>query len=94
MKENTCAFVVSALSIRYKSPARLDDEIVVTARIKRIRRASFTIEQKALKNDLLLASAEIDVVCIDPQSTTPIPIPNTMYEQICQDFAQSADKQN
>lgn len=82
-----CAFVVSSLSIRYKRPARLDDEITVTAQIKRVRRASFTIEQKAIRGDTLLAQGEVDVACIDPQTGIPIPIPQSMYEQVYNSIA-------
>lgn len=81
-QDGVCAFVVSGLSIRYRRPARLDDNIVVTAKITRIRRASFTIEQKALKDETLLAHGEVDVACISPKTGMPIPIPDEMFHQI------------
>ena len=41
-------FVVVETAIRYLRPARLDDELLVTARLVEMGRASMTIEQEAL----------------------------------------------
>lgn len=41
-------FVVTETSLRYLRPARLDDELWVTANLSQIGRASLTIRQKAL----------------------------------------------
>src|SRR3954470_10393301 len=41
-------FVVSETAVRYLQPARLDDELLVTARLQEAGRASLTIAQKAL----------------------------------------------
>ena len=41
-------FVVAESTVRYLRPARLDDELIVTASVKEIGRASLIIEQQAL----------------------------------------------
>ena len=41
-------FVVSETSVRYLSPARLDDELLVTAKVNDWGRASLIIDQQAL----------------------------------------------
>lgn len=41
-------FVVAESNMRYVRPARLDDELIVTARIQEIGRASMIIQQQAL----------------------------------------------
>src|SRR6478672_13702998 len=41
-------FVVGETSVRYRSPARLDDELLVTARVQESGRASLIIAQQAL----------------------------------------------
>ena len=42
-------FVVSETSVRYRAPARLDDELLVTAQLEAGGRASLIIAQKALR---------------------------------------------
>jgi acyl-CoA thioester hydrolase len=42
-------FVVGETSVRYLRPARLDDELLVTAEVKEWGRASLIIAQQALK---------------------------------------------
>ena len=41
-------FVVAESNVRYLRPARLDDELIVTASIKEMGRAAMIIEQQAL----------------------------------------------
>ena len=43
-----CMFVVTDATLRYHRPARLDDELVVTASMIDIGRASMTLKQQAL----------------------------------------------
>lgn len=40
-------FVVSEVTVRYHRPARLDDELRVTARLRELGRASLTLAQRA-----------------------------------------------
>ncbi|GAA6140714.1 tol-pal system-associated acyl-CoA thioesterase [Hydrogenophaga sp. 5NK40-0174] len=42
-------FIVSATQVNYHRPARLDDLLLVTARVREAGRASLTIEQSAWK---------------------------------------------
>ena len=59
LKETTGSmFVVSETSLRYHRPARLDDELIVTARLIEKGRASLIIGQQAL-----LKSEQIDLPC-------------------------------
>ena len=49
LKESTGGmFVVAESHVRYARPARLDDELIVTASMKEIGRATMIIEQQAL----------------------------------------------
>ena len=82
LEMKTCAFVVSDLSIQFKRPAKLDDELQIRTVLKSLKRASFVFDQKAFKGDLLMAAAEVRVVCIDPVKGLPQAIPSPMYETI------------
>ncbi len=64
-------FVVADTTVRYRRPARLDDQLMVTARLSEPGRASMTIFQQAyLKTD-----ASIDPVTLSntelPRQSTP-----------------------
>ena len=54
-------FVVTETSIRYHRPARLDDELIVTARVLETGRASMIIAQQAL------LKSEQDPVAVAPK---------------------------
>jgi len=77
-------FVVSQAQIRYHGPARLDDELLVSARPIESGRASLTIEQQAWRksasdNDLL-CDATIRIGWVDATSYRPARIPQTLLE--------------
>ena len=49
LKDSTgCMFVVTDTTLRYHRPARLDDELLVTASMIEMGRASMTLKQQAL----------------------------------------------
>ena len=79
-------FVVSEAHIRYHRPARLDDELLVTAQPVEIARASLTIRQQARHsapgNDGLLCEATIRIGWVDAGSFKPARIPSTILEQM------------
>ncbi len=77
-------FVVSDSQIRYLQPARLDDELFVTARPEDIGRASMTIRQQALlktqAENILLCEATIRVGWVHATTYKPARIPPTLLE--------------
>lgn len=79
-------FVVSDAQVRYLSPARLDDELIVTATPREIGRASMTIEQQAfLKTPgqaTLLCEATIRIGWINATTYKPARIPPTLLEAL------------
>lgn len=75
-------FVVSDTSVRYFSPARLDDELRVTVRIVDAGRASMTIEQHAFRGEELLAQGSIRIGCVDAGTFKPRRIPSALLEAI------------
>lgn len=65
------AYAVADLSIRYASPARLDDDIVITTRCTELRAASCRIIQRATrrgseKGDELVAEQSVRVGFLGP----------------------------
>ena len=51
------AYAVADLSIKYRMPARLDDELVVVSSIGQVRGASVLIHQRVMRGDELLTDA-------------------------------------
>jgi len=60
------SYAVVELTIRYVSPARLDDVVLVESRVEEMRSASCRIRQRALRGDTLLSEATVRVGFVDP----------------------------
>lgn len=83
-------FVVTDARLRYLRPARLDDELIVTAQLHETGRASLTIVQQALlKNEqttnqprVVLSEGIIRIGWVDAASMRPARIPSTLLEQL------------
>jgi acyl-CoA thioester hydrolase len=50
--------------MKYKRPARFDDEIVVETRIGRMSRATVRFDSEVKRGDVLLVQAEITLACV------------------------------
>ncbi len=83
-------FVVTQAQIDYHRPARLDDQLLVTARLQASGRASLTIHQQAFLQSaagasdasLLLCEASVRIGWVDGASMRPTRIPNSLLEQL------------
>ena len=75
-------FVVAQTSVRYLRPARLDDELMVTASLQQSGRASMTIEQQVLLKDTLLCEGSIRIGWVDASSMQAARIPLTIIESL------------
>ena len=80
-------FVVSETAVKYHSPARLDDTLVVTAELQEAGRVSLTIAQRAYlrtpdQTDRLLAEGTIRLGWVDSQTLKPGRIPAPVLEAL------------
>ena len=83
-------FVVTDVRLRYLQPARLDDQLLVTANLQEKGRASLTIGQQALVNrehmnpsePVLLNEATVRIGWVDAATMRPSRIPATILERI------------
>jgi acyl-CoA thioester hydrolase len=75
-------FVMRALRVDYRAPARFDDLIEAFVRVKRIGRTSMTYECAAyrLPDDQLMVVAELTVVLVDLRERRAMPIPDDVRE--------------
>lgn len=77
-------FVVHSLAVRYMAPGRLDDELLVTATIKEIRRASLVFLQqiRRLVDDVLLCEGEVRVTSINSSTFKSMALPENFVEKL------------
>ena len=83
-------FVVSDAQLRYHRPARLDDELIVTAQLQETGRASLTIGQQALlkpeqmtdSRPVLLCEGTIRIGWVDATTMRPARMPGFLLEQL------------
>ena len=77
-------FVVGETSVRYHKPARLDDELLVTATALETGRASLIIAQQALeaRDRALLCEGTIRIGWVDAASLKPARIPAAILEAL------------
>ncbi len=77
-------FVVAETSVRYLQPARLDDELLVTAHLREGGRASLIIAQQArMRHDgALLCEGTIRIGWVDAEHLRPARIPPIILEAL------------
>ena len=85
-------FVVTATSLHYRAPARLDDTLEVTVRIGHVGLASLTVAQQARRAGELVAEGTIRVGCIDLGTFRPRRIPEDILARIRDDERQQATR--
>jgi acyl-CoA thioester hydrolase len=77
-------FVVGETSVRYRRPARLDDELLVTARVQESGRASLIIAQQAFlkSSGILLCDGTIRIGWVEAETLKPARIPHNILEAL------------
>lgn len=73
--EHGLQFVVVSTAVQYIRPARLDDQLRVSARIAKRGRASLEFAQEAHRGDELLATAQVKVACVAASTLAPAAMP-------------------
>ena len=84
-------FVVHEVGLKYHSPAILDDEIFVTAKLTKATRVTFEMTQQvfrgcsledSVEDRELLVEGSVKVACIDARSKRPKGMPKNMFETL------------
>lgn len=83
LRERTGAlFVVASTRLRYLSPARLDDALIVSVDRAEAGRARMTVFQQAWRGDTLLCEGEIEIACVDQADFRPRRIPSDVLSRL------------
>jgi acyl-CoA thioester hydrolase len=60
-------YAVAEANIKYRAPARLDDEIVVVSAVREVRAASCLIHQRVMRGDEILTDATVTAAFLSPE---------------------------
>ncbi len=75
-------FVVRDVAVTYMLPARLDDELEVTATIAQLRGAGIVFHQRVRRREEVLAQGEVTVACVDRVEIKPRRLPPDMVARL------------
>ncbi|AYA39693.1 tol-pal system-associated acyl-CoA thioesterase [Xenorhabdus nematophila] len=82
MLNEQVGFVVSRMTIDYRKPAKLDDQLVVESEITNIRGASLTFIQRIVDcNGVVVSNAECLIVCVNSSQMKPIALPKSIVAE-------------
>ena len=89
--KETCniLFVVKNISVEYKRSAVLDDELRVITTVSRIGGASIGFEQTIRRDETVIATAAVTIVCVDRITSKPVPIPEKVATRIRDDLGRN-----
>jgi acyl-CoA thioester hydrolase len=84
LEESGIGLPVRRMELRFRAPARYDEELIVRTRVGRRGAASLTFESEVVRADdgVLLATGTIELACIDlkRRERGPIPLPPLVRE--------------
>ena len=84
MQEERRIFVVTETGAQFLRPAKLNDELIVTASLAGVSRATFEINQDIYRNSLngeLMVRGNVKAAYIDVDTMKPKRVPPTLFEE-------------
>jgi len=75
-------FVVRSMTIDFRAPARLDDQLAVSAVLLECRGASLVMGQRIQRGDSLLVDAQVRVAALAVSSFRPRPLPPALKTEL------------
>lgn len=87
LQEHGIFFAVTAMGINYRRPARLSDELEITAELANFSNAALSFRQSVLRlreedgESELLVEANIELACLDAARFKPVRIPKPLREK-------------
>ena len=75
-------FVVRDATIDYRRPARLDQQLRVTAAVAELGKASLRFQQQVWHESALCCEGSVRIACVDGRTLKPVAIPAAMVEAL------------
>ena len=82
--ENGVLFVVYALEMKYRKPAKLHDALAITVEVKHVGGARLIFEQRIVRDDEALVIGQVSIATVHPRTMKPVPVPDRLREQVQQ----------
>jgi 4-hydroxybenzoyl-CoA thioesterase len=76
--DDSLMFVVTNLTTKYLRPAKLDEQLIVTARVIAAAKASLIFDQQVIRGDEVLCEAEVKLACVDRDTLKPKRLPEAL----------------
>lgn len=76
LDQKNIAFVVTNINIDYKSPAKLDDQIVISTNVIAVKFSQVIFEQKINRGSELLSSAVVSVASVNLSAMKTVKMPS------------------
>ena len=67
IEEGIGTYAVSEMAIKWRRPAKLDDDLLILSRVTQVRAASCAIHQRVMRGNELLAEAEVVAALLSPE---------------------------
>ena len=75
-------FVVSDVSLSYREPARLDDQLLATAVISAVGGATVNFHQTVRRDDAVLVAGDVQIACVDRRTGRPTRLDADLRKQL------------
>ena len=82
MLDDKFLFVVHSLKVNYRSPAFLDDLIVVYSKIEKASKAAILFKQIVYREEKLLMEADVKIVSVDPNHKKISFLPKKLIDRL------------
>jgi acyl-CoA thioester hydrolase len=81
--ERGLLFAIVECDVRFRAPARLDDELVVSCVLEARRSASLAFSQQVRRaaDDALLVEASVRAASLDAETFRPVPLPDDLIPE-------------
>lgn len=82
--EDNLLLVVRSAQVDYLAPAKLDDELVATARLHKLAKTYVVFEQEVRRQTQILCKAQVKVACVSASANgmRPVPIPAAIHTSL------------
>jgi acyl-CoA thioester hydrolase len=77
-REQDLVFVVRAMEVDFRAPARLDDQLSVSVALLECRGASLVLAQRIERDGALLVAATTRIAALRASSFRPCPLPESL----------------
>jgi tol-pal system-associated acyl-CoA thioesterase len=81
-RDHRVMFVVTAASIDFTRPARLDDTVAVSVRLESLGKVRCVFAQEIRRDDEALVTARVTVACVTGENLKPTEIPEALRKKM------------